>query len=146
MAPYSFPHSCVSFAYVAASLTIRGLKPKRRQTFRSQSPLEGRIAVGLLVPSDRPLLDLLQVRLLIKYPVKLALPKSHPYADKPEILLSLLKEESFIVRDLGSEDRAWMPVGAVWKPDSLTAPAASKFIDVLAQVCDDGNSEVGSVA
>jgi hypothetical protein len=25
-----------------------------------------------------------------------------------------------------------MPVGAVWKPDSLTAPAASKFIDVSA--------------
>jgi len=24
-----------------------------------------------------------------------------------------------------------MPVGAVWKSDSLTAPAASKFIDVL---------------
>jgi hypothetical protein len=35
--------------------------------------LEGRIAVGLLVPSDRPLLELLQVRLLPKYPVKLAL-------------------------------------------------------------------------
>src|SRR6202162_4246677 len=58
--------------------------------------LEGRIAVGLLVPSDRPLLELLQVRLLTKYPVKLALPKSHPYADKPEIPLSLLKEEPFI--------------------------------------------------
>ena len=170
--------------------------------------LEGRIAVGLLVPSDRPLLELLQVRLLTKYPVKLALPKSHPYADKPEIPLSLLKEESFIglnrmypnygdwllkvcrrfgfkprivkeadgapsalafvaagyglamvseplqkipvkdviFRDLPPEDRAWMPVGAVWKPDSLTAPAASKFIDVLAQVCGDGNGEVGSVA
>jgi DNA-binding transcriptional LysR family regulator len=58
--------------------------------------LEGRIAVGLLVPSDRPLLELLQVRLLIKYPAKLALPKSHPYADKPEIPLSLLIEEPFI--------------------------------------------------
>jgi DNA-binding transcriptional LysR family regulator len=170
--------------------------------------LEGRIAVGLLVPSDRPLLELLQVRLLTKYPVKLALPKSHPHADKPEIPLSLLKEEPFIglnrmypnygdwllkvcrrvgfkprivkeadgapsalafvsagyglavvseplqkipakdvvFRDLCPEDRAWMPVGAVWKPDSLTAPAASKFIDVLAQVCGDGNGGVGSVA
>jgi DNA-binding transcriptional LysR family regulator len=170
--------------------------------------LEGRIAVGLLVPSNRPLLELLQVRLLTKYPVKLALPKSHPYADKPEIPLSLLKEEPFIglnrmypnygdwllkicrrfgfnprivkeadgapsalafvaagyglamvseplqkipakdviFRDLPPEDRVWMPVGAVWKPDSLTAPAASKFIDVLAQVCGDGNGEVGSVA
>jgi DNA-binding transcriptional LysR family regulator len=44
--------------------------------------LEGRIAVGILVPSDRPVL---QVRLLIKYPVCLALPKSHPLANKPEI-------------------------------------------------------------
>jgi hypothetical protein len=34
-----------------------------------------------------------------------------------------------------------MPVGAAWKPDSLTAPAASKFIDVLAQVCGDGNGD-----
>jgi DNA-binding transcriptional LysR family regulator len=58
--------------------------------------LEGRIAVGLLVPSDRPSLELLQVRLLTRYPVKLALPKSHPYADKPEIPLALLKEEPFI--------------------------------------------------
>jgi LysR family transcriptional activator of glutamate synthase operon len=145
---------------------------------------------------------------LIKYPVKLALPKSHPHADKHEIPLSLLKEEPFIglnrmypnygdwllnvcrrvgfkprivkeadgapsalafvaagyglamvseplqkipakdviFRDLSPEDRAWMPVGAVWKPDSLTAPAASKFIDVLAQVCGDGNGGVSSVA
>jgi hypothetical protein len=59
--------------------------------------LAGRIAVGLLVPSDRPLLELLQVRFVTKYPVKLALPKSHP------------------------EDRARMPIGAVWKPDSLIA-------------------------
>jgi DNA-binding transcriptional LysR family regulator len=52
--------------------------------------------VGILVPSDRPVLELLQVRLLIKYPVRLALPKSHPHANKPEIPLSLLKEEPFI--------------------------------------------------
>ena len=58
--------------------------------------LEGRISVGILVPSDRPVLELLQVRVLIEYPVRLALPKSHPYADKPEIPLSLLKEEAFI--------------------------------------------------
>jgi DNA-binding transcriptional LysR family regulator len=170
--------------------------------------LEGRIAVGLLVPSDRPLLELLQVRLLIKYPVKLALPKSHPHADKPQIPLSLLKDESFIglnrmypnygdwllkvcrrvgftprivkeadgapsalafvaagyglavvseplqkipvkdvvFRDLGPEDRAWMPVGAVWKPDSLTAPAASRFIDILVQVCGERTGGVGLVA
>ena len=30
--------------------------------------LEGRISVGILVPSDRPVLELLHVRLLIKYP------------------------------------------------------------------------------
>jgi DNA-binding transcriptional LysR family regulator len=58
--------------------------------------LEGRIAVGILVPSDRPVLELLQVRLLIKYPVCVALPKSHPHANKPEIPLSLLKDEPFI--------------------------------------------------
>ena len=58
--------------------------------------LEGRISVGILVPSDRPVLELLNVRLLIKYPVSLALPKSHPHANKPEIPLSLLKEEPFI--------------------------------------------------
>ena len=58
--------------------------------------LEGRIAVGILVPSDRLVLQLLHVRFLIKYPVRLALPKSHPYANKPQIPLSLLKEEPFI--------------------------------------------------
>jgi DNA-binding transcriptional LysR family regulator len=165
--------------------------------------LEERITVGILVPSDRPVLDLLQVRLLIKYPVRLALPKSHPYADKPEIPLSLLKEESFIglnrmypnygdwllkacrrggftphiakeadgaasalafvaagfgvavvseplekipakdviFRDLAPEDRAWVPLGAVWKPDALTSPVASKFVGVLAKSCANGNGD-----
>ena len=146
--------------------------------------IEGRIAVGILVPSDRPVLELLRVRLLVKYPVSLALPKSHPHADKPQIPLSLLKDEPFIglnrmypnygdwllkscrrvgfkprivkeadgaasalafvaagfgvaviseplqkipaknviFRDLAPEDRAWVPVGAAWKPDGLTAP------------------------
>src|ERR1700722_8085444 len=58
--------------------------------------LDGRIAVGLLVPSDRPLLELLQVRFLIKYRVRLALPKCHPLADRPEIFWTLLKDEPFI--------------------------------------------------
>jgi len=163
--------------------------------------IEGRISVGILVPSDRPILELLRVRLLVKYPVSLALPKSHPYADKPQISLSLLKEESFIglnrmypnygdwllkscrrvgfkprivkeadgaasalafvaagfgvaviseplqkipaknviFRDLAPEDRAWVPVGAAWKPDALTASVASQFVGVLAQACGDGN-------
>jgi DNA-binding transcriptional LysR family regulator len=59
--------------------------------------------------------------------------------------LEKIPAKDVIFRDLCPEDRAWMPVGAVWKPDSLTAPAASKFIDVLAQICGDGNGEVGSV-
>jgi len=58
--------------------------------------LEGRISVGILVPSDRPVLELLHVRLLINYPVSLALPRSHAHANKSEIPLSLLKEEPFI--------------------------------------------------
>src|ERR1700680_2303686 len=67
------------------------------ESVSQEGPLrEGRISVGILVQSDRPVLELLQVRLLIKYPVRLALPKSHPHADKPEIPLSLLKEEPFI--------------------------------------------------
>jgi hypothetical protein len=31
-----------------------------------------------------------------------------------------------------------VPVGAVWKPDALTAPVASHFIEVLAQTCGNG--------
>jgi DNA-binding transcriptional LysR family regulator len=163
--------------------------------------LEGRISVGILVPSDRPVLELLRVRLLIKYPVSLALPKSHPHANKPRIPLSLLKEEPFIglnrmypnygdwllkvcrrvgfkprivkeadgaasalafvaagfgvaavieplqqlpaknviFRDLAPEESAWVHVGAAWKPDAISAPVASQFIDVLAQACAGGN-------
>ena len=133
--------------------------------------------------------------------MSLALPKSHPHADKPQIPLSLLKDEPFIglnrmypnygdwlfkscrrvgfkprivkeadgaasalafvaagfgvaviseplqkipaknviFRDLAPEDRAWVPVAAAWKPDALTAPVASQFIDVLAQSCANGN-------
>jgi DNA-binding transcriptional LysR family regulator len=165
--------------------------------------LEGRISVGILVPSDRPVLELLHVRHLIKYPMSLALPKSHAHANKSEIPLSLLKEEPFIglnrmypnygdwlskvcrragfkphivkeadgaasalafvaagfgvaavseplrripakdviFRDLTPEDRAWVPVGAAWKPDGVTAAAASQFVDVLSQACAGGNGE-----
>ena len=163
--------------------------------------LEGRISVGILVPSDRPVLELLHVRFLIKYPVRLALPKSHPHAGKAEIPLSLLKEEPFIglsrmypnygdwllkvcrrvgfkprivkeadgaasalafvaagfgvaivseplekvpakgviFRDLAHEDSAWVPVGAAWKPDAVSAPVVSRFVDILAQICAGGN-------
>ena len=164
---------------------------------------EGRISVGILVPSDRPVLELLHVHLLIKYPARLALPKFHPHADKREIPLALLKEEPFIglnrmypnygdwllkvcrragfkpriikeadgaasalafvaagfgvavvseplqkiptkdvvFRDLAPEDRAWVPLGAAWKPDPLTAATASQFVDVLAQSCANGNGD-----
>ena len=166
--------------------------------------IEGRISVGILVPNDRPVLELLHVRLLIKYPVSLALPKDHPYANQAEIPLSLLKEEPFIglnrmypnygawllkacrragfkprigkeadgaasalafvaagfgvaivseplqkipdkdvvFRKLTSEDRAWVPVGAAWKPEAVSAPAVSKFVDVLAQACADANEGI----
>ena len=165
--------------------------------------IEGRIAVGILVPSDRPVLELLRVRLLVKYPVSLALPKSHLHADKPQIPLSLLKDEPFIglnrmypnygdrllnscrrvgfkprivkeadgaasalafvsagfgvaviseplqkipaknviFRALAPEDKEWVPVGAAWKPDALTAPVASQFIGVLAQSCANGKGK-----
>jgi DNA-binding transcriptional LysR family regulator len=131
----------------------------------------------------------------------LALPKSHPLAERPQIALSLLKEEAFIglnrmypnygdwllkscrrvgfkpriakeadgaasalafvaagfgvaviseplqkipaknviFRDLAPEDRAWVPVGAAWKPDGLTAAVSSQFVDVLAQASANGN-------
>ena len=159
--------------------------------------------MGILVPSDRPVLELLHVRFLVKYPVRLALPKSHPHADKPEIPISLLKEEPFIglnrmypnygdwllkvcrrvgfkprivkeadgaasalafvaagfgvavvseplqkipakdviFRDLAPEDRAWVPVGAAWKPDAVSAPVVTRFVDILAQTCTSGNGE-----
>jgi DNA-binding transcriptional LysR family regulator len=55
--------------------------------------------------------------------------------------LQKIPAKDVIFPNLPPEDRAWMPVGAVWKPDSLTAPDASKFIDALAQVCGDGSGE-----
>jgi DNA-binding transcriptional LysR family regulator len=163
--------------------------------------LEGRIAVGILVPSDRPVLELLHVRFLIKYPMSLALPKSHPHANREQIPFSLLKEEPFIglnrmypnygdwllkvcrrvgfkpqivqeadgaasalafvaagfgvavvseplrripakdvvFRNLIPEDSAWVPVGAAWKPDAVSAPFVSRFVDILVQICAAGN-------
>jgi DNA-binding transcriptional LysR family regulator len=46
-----------------------------------------------------------------------------------------------IFRDLALEDRAWVPVGAAWKPNAISAPVASQFIDVLAQSCANGNGK-----
>jgi DNA-binding transcriptional LysR family regulator len=58
--------------------------------------LDGRIAVGILVLSDRPILELLKVQLLVEHPVTVALSKSHPHASLPEIRLPVLKEQPFI--------------------------------------------------
>jgi DNA-binding transcriptional LysR family regulator len=165
--------------------------------------LEGRISVGILVPSDRPVLELLQVRILIKYPMSLALPKTHPHASRDEIPLSLLKEEPFIglnrmypnygdwllkvcrragfkprivkeadgaasalafvaagfglavvseplqkipakdvvFRKLIPEDSSWASVGAAWKPDAVSAPVVSRFVDILVEICAAENGE-----
>jgi len=53
--------------------------------------------------------------------------------------LQKIPAKNVIFRDLAPEDRGWVPVGAAWKPDALTAPVASQFIDVLAQACANGN-------
>jgi len=58
--------------------------------------LDGRIAVGILVLSDRPVLELLAAELLIEHRVSVALAKSHPQAGQPEIRLPILKEQPFI--------------------------------------------------
>jgi DNA-binding transcriptional LysR family regulator len=55
--------------------------------------------------------------------------------------LQKIPAKNVIFRDLAPEDRAWVPVGAAWKPEALTAPVASQFIDVLAQACANGNGE-----
>src|SRR5712664_3143813 len=55
--------------------------------------------------------------------------------------LRRIPAKDVIFRDLTSEDRAWVPVGAAWKPDGVTATVASQFVDVLAQTCAGGNGE-----
>ena len=63
---------------------------------QERAVLDGRIAVGILVLSDRPILELLSAQLLVEHPVTVALPKSHPQAVLPEISLPNLKEQPFI--------------------------------------------------
>jgi DNA-binding transcriptional LysR family regulator len=58
--------------------------------------LDGRIAVGILVLSDCPILEFLRVQLLMEHPVTVALPKSHPQAVRSQIRLPILKEQPFI--------------------------------------------------
>jgi len=46
------------------------------------SLLQGLIDVGLLLWGERPVLQLLQVRHLLDYPARVALPRTHPLADR----------------------------------------------------------------
>ena len=53
--------------------------------------------------------------------------------------LQKVPAKNVIFRDLAPENRAWVPVGAAWKPDGLTATVSSQFVTVLAQACANGN-------
>jgi hypothetical protein len=53
--------------------------------------------------------------------------------------LQKIPAKDVVFRNLTTEDRAWMPVGAAWKPEAISAPVVSKFVDVLAQACARGN-------
>ena len=55
--------------------------------------------------------------------------------------LQKIPAKDVVFRNLTPEDRAWVPVGAAWKPDAISAPVVSQFIDVLAQVVP---TEMGS--
>ena len=55
--------------------------------------------------------------------------------------LQKIPAKDVVFRNLTPEDRAWVPVGAAWKPDAISAPVGSQFIDVLAQVVP---TEMGS--
>jgi DNA-binding transcriptional LysR family regulator len=58
--------------------------------------LEGRIDVGLLLWGERPVLQLLQVRHLLDYPARVALPLAHPLVERSTLPLGLLREEPFV--------------------------------------------------
>ena len=47
--------------------------------------------------------------------------------------LRKIPAKDVVFRNLTPEDRAWVPVGAAWKPEAVSAPVVSKFVDVLAQ-------------
>jgi len=53
--------------------------------------------------------------------------------------LQKIPARDVIFRNLAPEDSAWVPVGAAWKPDALTASITSRFVDILAQTCAGGN-------
>jgi DNA-binding transcriptional LysR family regulator len=58
--------------------------------------LEGRIDLGLLVPGERPVLQLLQVQPLLEYPARVALPAVHPLAQRSPVPLALLRNEPLV--------------------------------------------------
>jgi DNA-binding transcriptional LysR family regulator len=47
--------------------------------------------------------------------------------------LQKIPARDVVFRNLTPEDRAWVPVGAAWKPEAVSAPLVSQFADVLAQ-------------
>jgi DNA-binding transcriptional LysR family regulator len=53
--------------------------------------------------------------------------------------LQKIPAKDVIFRDLAPEDSAWVPVGAAWKPKAVSAPVVSRFVDILAQICGNGN-------
>jgi DNA-binding transcriptional LysR family regulator len=57
--------------------------------------------------------------------------------------LQKIPAKNVVFRNLAPKDRAWVPVGAAWKPDGLTATVSSQFVDVLAQACGGGIGGVG---
>jgi DNA-binding transcriptional LysR family regulator len=60
--------------------------------------------------------------------------------------LQKVPSKDVIFRDLTPEESAWVPVGAAWKPDGVSASVVSQFVDVLAQACAGGNGENRALA
>jgi DNA-binding transcriptional LysR family regulator len=167
-------------------------------TAQERALLQGLIDVGLLLWGERPVLQLLQVRHLLDYPVRVALPQAHPLAEHSTLPLGQLRHEPFVglnrlcptygewlrtacqregfvplvvkeaagassalafvaagfglavvsqpveglvspgvtFRELTAKTPLQMPVGAVWNRAGVSAAVAKRFVDVLAQACD----------
>jgi len=57
--------------------------------------------------------------------------------------LQKIPAKDVIFRKLPPEDSAWVSVGAAWKPDAVSAPVVSRFVDTLVQICTKPNGEHG---
>jgi hypothetical protein len=57
--------------------------------------------------------------------------------------LQKIPAKDVIFRKLIPEDSAWVSVGAAWKPDAVSAPVVSRFVDILVQICAKANGEHG---